>query len=118
MLRDMLGPKQEVFMKTLEEQYANDKTARVVGHAHVKVDTIEMGGMDPSGMGDPMMGQGTPDWTRFAKKMSVEEITTPIIGRQMELERMVHILSRRDKNCPMLIGEPGVGKTAESCFQG
>lgn len=111
MLRDMLGPKQEVFMKALEEQYANDKTARVVGHAHVKVDTIEMGGMDPSGMGDPMMGQGTPDWTRFAKKMSVEEITTPIIGRQMELERMVHILSRRDKNCPMLIGEPGVGKT-------
>ncbi|GBG96251.1 ATP-dependent Clp protease ATP-binding subunit [Lactococcus termiticola] len=36
----------------------------------------------------------------------------PMIGREQELERMIHILSRRTKNNPVLVGEPGVGKTA------
>ncbi len=36
----------------------------------------------------------------------------PVIGRQIEVERVIHILSRRTKNNPVLIGEPGVGKTA------
>ena len=36
----------------------------------------------------------------------------PIVGRTTELERVVQILSRRTKNNPVLIGEPGVGKTA------
>ncbi|NQV90148.1 ATP-dependent Clp protease ATP-binding subunit [Candidatus Uhrbacteria bacterium] len=36
----------------------------------------------------------------------------PVIGREEEIERVVHILSRRRKNNPLLLGEPGVGKTA------
>jgi ATP-dependent Clp protease ATP-binding subunit ClpA len=36
----------------------------------------------------------------------------PLIGRQLELDRMVHVLGRRRKNNPLLVGEPGVGKTA------
>jgi ATP-dependent Clp protease ATP-binding subunit ClpA len=36
----------------------------------------------------------------------------PLIGRQLEIERMVQVLSRRRKNNPLLVGEPGVGKTA------
>jgi ATP-dependent Clp protease ATP-binding subunit ClpC len=36
----------------------------------------------------------------------------PIIGREKEIERLMHILSRRTKNNPVLVGEPGVGKTA------
>ncbi len=36
----------------------------------------------------------------------------PLVGRENELERMVQILCRRTKNNPVLIGEPGVGKTA------
>ena len=36
----------------------------------------------------------------------------PVIGREREIERIVQILSRRTKNNPCLIGEPGVGKTA------
>jgi len=36
----------------------------------------------------------------------------PVIGRQVEIERVIHILARRTKNNPVLIGEPGVGKTA------
>jgi ATP-dependent Clp protease ATP-binding subunit ClpA len=36
----------------------------------------------------------------------------PLIGRELEIERMVHVLCRRRKNNPLLVGEPGVGKTA------
>jgi ATP-dependent Clp protease ATP-binding subunit ClpA len=110
MLRNMLGGKQDEFLNALQQQYAGDKTARIVGgHAHVKIDAIDMGAM-----GEGMMGpnQAPQDWTRFARKMEVDEdITSPIVGRVEELNRMCHILSRRDKNCLMLIGEPGVGKT-------
>ncbi|GAG42542.1 unnamed protein product, partial [marine sediment metagenome] len=36
----------------------------------------------------------------------------PVIGREKEIDRVIHILSRRTKNNPVLIGDPGVGKTA------
>lgn len=45
-------------------------------------------------------------------KMAEEGKLDPVIGRQQELKRMVQILGRRMKNNPLLIGEPGVGKTA------
>ncbi len=46
--------------------------------------------------------------TEFAKQNKID----PVIGRQKEIERVIQILSRRTKNNPCLIGEPGVGKTA------
>ena len=48
------------------------------------------------------------DLTDLAKKGEID----PVIGRQVEIDRVVQILSRRTKNNPCLIGEPGVGKTA------
>lgn len=48
------------------------------------------------------------DLTAAAKKGEID----PVIGREKEIERVVQILSRRTKNNPVLIGEPGVGKTA------
>ncbi len=36
----------------------------------------------------------------------------PMIGREAEIDRLIHILSRRTKNNPVLVGEPGVGKSA------
>ena len=44
--------------------------------------------------------------------MAEEGKLDPVIGRQMEIERVIQILARRTKNNPALIGEPGVGKTA------
>ena len=44
--------------------------------------------------------------------MAIENKLDPIIGREKEMERVVQILSRRKKNNPVLIGEPGVGKSA------
>lgn len=48
------------------------------------------------------------DLTELAKNGEID----PVIGRQQEIERVIQILSRRTKNNPCLIGEPGVGKTA------
>jgi len=48
------------------------------------------------------------DLTELAKQNKID----PVIGRQQEIERVIQILSRRTKNNPCLIGEPGVGKTA------
>lgn len=56
----------------------------------------------------PMVDQLAVDLTGLAE----EEKLDPVIGRQMEIERVIQILARRTKNNPALIGEPGVGKTA------
>ena len=46
------------------------------------------------------------------RRTAIEGKLDPIIGRKDEIERLIQILSRRTKNNPCLIGEPGVGKTA------
>ncbi|MGI6207379.1 MAG: ATP-dependent Clp protease ATP-binding subunit [Anaerolineae bacterium] len=56
----------------------------------------------------PVMDQLGTDLTSLADANALD----PIIGRQKEIERVIQILSRRTKNNPALIGEPGVGKTA------
>ncbi|PIQ96907.1 MAG: ATP-dependent Clp protease ATP-binding subunit ClpC [Nitrospinae bacterium CG11_big_fil_rev_8_21_14_0_20_56_8] len=52
------------------------------------------------------------EFSRDLTKMAMEGKLDPIIGRSKEIERVIQILSRRTKNNPVLIGEPGVGKTA------
>jgi ATP-dependent Clp protease ATP-binding subunit ClpC len=56
----------------------------------------------------PNMDQFGRDLTQMARENKLD----PIIGRETEIERVVQVLSRRKKNNPVLIGEPGVGKTA------
>ncbi|HZS15457.1 MAG TPA: ATP-dependent Clp protease ATP-binding subunit [Candidatus Dormibacteraeota bacterium] len=56
----------------------------------------------------PLLDQFCRDLTELATKNTLD----PVIGREMEIERVIQILSRRTKNNPALIGEPGVGKTA------
>ena len=51
-------------------------------------------------------------FSRDVTKLAEEDALDPIIGRDEEIERVSQILSRRKKNNPILIGEPGVGKTA------
>jgi len=57
----------------------------------------------------------TPNLDKFGRdltKLAEEGKLDPVIGREKEIERVTHILARRRKNNPVLIGEPGVGKTA------
>jgi ATP-dependent Clp protease ATP-binding subunit ClpC len=56
----------------------------------------------------PMIDQLAVNLTTLAEEAKLD----PVIGRQMEIERVIQILARRTKNNPALIGEPGVGKTA------
>src|ERR671931_431330 len=49
---------------------------------------------------------------RNLTKLAAESKLDPVIGREVEIERIMQILSRRTKNNPVLVGEPGVGKTA------
>lgn len=56
----------------------------------------------------PLIDQLATDLTQLAEENRLD----PVIGREMEIERVIQILSRRTKNNPALIGEPGVGKTA------
>lgn len=57
----------------------------------------------------------TPLLDKYGRDLNIlaqEEKIDPVIGRNREIERIIQILSRRTKNNPILIGEPGVGKTA------
>ncbi len=58
--------------------------------------------------GTPLVDQLSTDLTSLAESGKLD----PVVGREMEIERVIQVLSRRRKNNPALIGEPGVGKTA------
>jgi ATP-dependent Clp protease ATP-binding subunit ClpC len=76
-------------------------------------------GKEPSESGSSGRGEGTPSSSlvldQFGRNLTSaarEGKLDPVIGREKEIERVMQVLSRRTKNNPVLIGEPGVGKTA------
>ena len=62
--------------------------------------------------GESKSGKTLAEFTRDLTAMAREGRFDPVIGREEEIARTIRILSRRTKNNPVLIGEPGVGKTA------
>jgi ATP-dependent Clp protease ATP-binding subunit ClpC len=71
------------------------------------------GGASGGGTGEKSKSSKLLDqFGRNLTKQSQEGKLDPVVGRQTEIERLMQILSRRTKNNPVLIGEPGVGKTA------
>jgi ATP-dependent Clp protease ATP-binding subunit ClpC len=100
---------------TLEE--ARGETLKVLGS---DVTPSEPAGIGGGGSGIPSGKQGdkkskTPALDHFCRdltELARQEKLDPTIGRADEIERVVEILCRRKKNNPVLIGEPGVGKTA------
>ncbi len=61
------------------------------------------------------VGKATPNLDKYSRdltQLAIDGKIDPVIGRTKEIERVIQILSRRTKNNPVLIGEPGVGKTA------
>jgi len=71
--------------------------------------SAQASGKKRSGTGDtPMLDKFGHDMTRAAQEGRLD----PVVGRETEIERLAQILSRRKKNNPVLIGEPGVGKSA------
>ncbi|QNM05078.1 ATP-dependent Clp protease ATP-binding subunit [Qiania dongpingensis] len=86
------------------------------------VDLLATMGADASQYKDELEGKGkgqeksaTPTLDNYSRDLTAlakEGKLDPVIGREHEIERVIQILSRRTKNNPCLIGEPGVGKTA------
>ena len=75
-----------------------------------EVSTMEDG--DPQGSSKSTRTPALDKLSRDLTKLAREGKLDPVIGREREAERMIHILSRKTKNNPVLIGEAGVGKTA------
>lgn len=65
-------------------------------------------GKNPGPANTPALNEFGRDLTQHAREGKLD----PVVGREKELERVIQVLSRRTKNNPVLIGEPGVGKTA------
>lgn len=84
-------------------------------HPQERETTIHIFGPD---MGSSKKQKGktdTPALTKYGRDLTAQAKNgelDPVIGRQIEIERVIQILSRRKKNNPILIGEPGVGKSA------
>ena len=91
----------------------NGIAARVLANFNVTLEKVRRivkpGGNEPlSKRSQRAIDQYSRDLTELAKDNKLD----PIIGREHEMERVMQILIRRKKNNPVLIGEPGVGKTA------
>ncbi len=87
----------------------------------VYADTLAAMGQDPRLAREDLMQHGSDQgdkmsildqYSRDLTKLASEGKLDPVIGRKDEIKRIIQILSRRTKNNPCLIGEPGVGKTA------
>ncbi|AIZ44798.1 Clp protease ClpX [Deinococcus radiopugnans] len=88
--------------------YVSHGTAKVEGRSRERrVAGVEEGAPQAEAEQDPLEAY-TQDLTAAARAGEFD----PVIGRDAELTRAVHILARRGKNNPVLVGEPGVGKTA------
>src|SRR6187402_3721671 len=79
---------------------------RAISHGGDKEGTVAPDGGE-AGLKDPLEAFATDLVAKAAKGL-----IDPLIGRQLELDRMIQVLCRRRKNNPLLVGEPGVGKTA------
>ena len=91
-----------------------------INPAKLYFETLAAIGEDPQAHKDDLedrSGEGQQQgilaqYSRDLTKLAAEGKLDPVIGRQEEISRVIQILSRRTKNNPCLIGEPGVGKTA------
>ena len=78
------------------------------GYTAGKGETTPGGQGEQAGQGSMVLDQFGRNLTQLARDTKLD----PVIGREKEIERVMQVLSRRTKNNPVLIGEPGVGKTA------
>nr|UAD84248.1 Clp protease ATP binding subunit [Gracilaria changii] len=90
-----------------------------VNVASIRTEVIQMLGDNTeattNGNNNTQTRSKTPTLEEFGSnltELAIEGILDPVVGRQKEIERVIQILGRRTKNNPVLIGEPGVGKTA------
>ncbi|MFA1549782.1 ATP-dependent Clp protease ATP-binding subunit [Actinomadura chokoriensis] len=113
-----IGPEHVLFALALDR---GSSAGRILDHEHVTPDSLQQAasgggpGQPPPGGGGGGQPSTTPTLDEFGRDLTAlarEGRVDPVIGRQQEIEETVEVLSRRTKNNPVLIGDPGVGKTA------
>ena len=104
LMREREGVAAHVLIKMgMDLSKARDELLRILTGADDETAAPEAGAADT-----PTLNQYSHDLTALARAGELD----PVVGRAQEIERIVQILSRRRKNNPVLIGEPGVGKSA------
>ena len=92
----------------IQKLYYDTMAASGVDVNQLKHDLKAAGGSVREKTATPTLDQYSRDLTAYAREGKLD----PVVGRSEEIERVIQILSRRTKNNPCLVGEPGVGKTA------
>lgn len=92
----------------LQKLYADIMTAIGADSGNARPDYAGGRGKSRGKSQTPTLNQYSRDLTQLAREGRLD----PVIGRENEIQRVIQILSRRTKNNPCLVGEPGVGKTA------
>ena len=106
-VKEMLEYQNETPMASSDTDDPDDDSSKIFGSGS----SGAAGGKEKKGTEKsrtPVLDNFGRDLTRLAEDNKLD----PIVGREKEIERVAQILSRRKKNNPILIGEPGVGKTA------
>jgi len=115
-LRDEFVGVEHIFIAIMKE--GDSPSSRALTNQRVDIERvyqalaqIRKGSRSDSTAADPgnsILGKYTRDLTALAKEGRID----PVIGRNEEVDRVIQVLARRSKNNPVLIGDPGVGKTA------
>ena len=94
----------------VEGNQVREAVSELINSAPTPVPYAPMGAQQPGGR--PSQGSALEEFGTDLTKLASQDALDPVIGREREIDRVEQILSRRTKNNPLLIGEPGVGKTA------
>lgn len=92
----------------MQKLYVDVLLSTGMAPAAAKNDYMAFKGKHKGKSATPMLDQFSRDLSLLAKEGKLD----PVVGREKEIERLIQIISRRTKNNPCLVGEPGVGKTA------
>jgi ATP-dependent Clp protease ATP-binding subunit ClpC len=108
-----VGPEHVLLALARDQETPAGQLLQRFGVSHTKLRGAVIRGVEPAG--GPRETTKTPTLDQFGRdltQMAREGKLDPVIGRADEIEQTIEILSRRTKNNPALIGDPGVGKTA------
>jgi ATP-dependent Clp protease ATP-binding subunit ClpC len=108
-----IGPEHVLLALTRDEESEASRLLSRFGLSHTKLRGAVVRGVDKGGEAREASPTPTLDeYSRDLTEMAREGKLDPVIGRADEIETTIEVLSRRTKNNPVLIGDPGVGKTA------
>jgi ATP-dependent Clp protease ATP-binding subunit ClpB len=114
-LKDEYVSIEHVLIAMLDESGATARIFREAGLTHDKLMSVLQkvrGGQRVTSANPEATYQALEKYGRDLTKLAAAGKVDPVIGRDEEIRRVIQILSRRTKNNPVLVGEPGVGKTA------